>query len=108
MGKNEDYDRTSLQGRENDVSRQDEELLVRLMEEAGEVIQCCSKVLRWGWSSTHPHDTTGEDNADALEREIDDFNDIIQRLRDNHATATQRRARQHPGLSAVSPKDARK
>ena len=46
------YARHALQA--HDVSAQEQERLVRLMEEAGELIQACAKTLRWGWDSWNP------------------------------------------------------
>lgn len=103
MGQNEDYDRPSLQGRENDVNQQDEELLVRLMEECGEVIQAAAKVLRWGWSSQHPSKWVQGDNAELLERELNDVHDIERRLRNHNAPPLRRDRRNErrsgPGLA---------
>lgn len=47
------------------------ERLVMLMEEAGEVVQAASKIIRHGYSSYHP-DRTGN-NRDDLSHEVKDF-----------------------------------
>lgn len=75
MGQNRRYDRKQLSGR---VSKQDQELLTRLMEESAELIQICSKTLRWGWNSLHPNG--GETNETGIAREITDVADIRNRL----------------------------
>lgn len=46
------YERDQLMAM--DVSPQEQEYLVRLMEECGELTQACAKTLRWGWISVNP------------------------------------------------------
>lgn len=46
---------------------------IKLIEEAGEVIQAATKTLRFGAHNWNPADKTKEYNVDALEREIGDF-----------------------------------
>lgn len=77
MGK--EYARPRLMGRSEDVSLKEEELLVRLAEEAAEVIQRVTKTLRFGWASKHPNEPE-ETNEQALIREADDFADILLQL----------------------------
>lgn len=74
------YDRTRLMG--DDVSPQEQELLVRLMEEAGEVIQAASKTLRWGWQSGNPNIPyeMRKTNREYLRGECDDLRKIANRL----------------------------
>lgn len=49
-------------------------LLVRIAEEAAEVIQAATKALRFGADNFHPDDATKETNIHALWREADDLN----------------------------------
>ncbi len=74
------YDRDRLCG--EDVTPQEQERLVRLMEEAGEVIQACAKTLRWGWESVNPTLPVEqqETNAKYLQREVRDLIDLATRL----------------------------
>lgn len=45
-------------------------LLVKLMEECGETIQICSKIIQFGFDSYHPD--TNETNKSLLEKELGD------------------------------------
>lgn len=74
------YDRDRLCG--DDVTPQEQELLVRLMEEAGEVVQACAKTLRWGWESVNPTVPVDEQeaNGDYLRRELYDLVSLAERL----------------------------
>lgn len=78
MGKEKKFDSDVLS---NDVSNADQVLLVRLMEEAGELIQACSKTLRWGWDSVNPYDASDETNRRFVQRELGDVIDIAKRLK---------------------------
>lgn len=73
------YDRPALAAQ--DVTPQQQEQLVRLMEEAGELVQTVSKVLRWGWNGTNP-EAPGETNRAALDREFCDVLKQYMRARD--------------------------
>lgn len=79
---NPEYFRPELMGK--DVTPQEQERLVRLMEECGEVIQACSKILRWGWYSTHPNG--GPTNVDSLLRELHDVTDTSNLLLNDRFT----------------------
>jgi hypothetical protein len=57
-----------------DVSPEARQALVRVMEEAAEVIQAASKLLRFGWHSTSPLDPTRTTNWNLLEIEMKDLN----------------------------------
>lgn len=57
------------------------ELLYLLMEECGEVIQACSKILRHGLDSRHPLEYLGDTNQQALEKEAGDVIASIELLR---------------------------
>ncbi len=74
------YDRERLCG--DDVTPQEQEQLVRLMEEAGEVVHACAKTLRWGWQSVNP--TLPRDqqvsNAQYLQREVLDLIEMAKRI----------------------------
>lgn len=77
---NHEWDRKRLCG--DDVSAQEKELLVRLMEEAGELIQACSKTLRWGWERVNPTLPIVEQisNRELVQRELADVDQIARRL----------------------------
>ena len=47
-----------------------------LLEEAGEVIQICGKILRHGYDSSNPLDHTGT-NKELLEKELQDLYTLI-------------------------------
>lgn len=55
----------------NKLSPDSSERIAMLMEEAGEVIQICGKILRHGLDSFHP--ATSERNDALLQKEITDF-----------------------------------
>ena len=85
---NKKYNRKELSA--DDVTPQQQELLVRLMEEAGELIQACSKTLRWGWRSYNPAlpvtdesliSGGRETNREYVRRELADLNHVAKRLR---------------------------
>ncbi len=46
------------------------ERLEMLAEEAAEVVQCCTKILRHGYDSYHPDDVDGKSNRDYLVAEV--------------------------------------
>jgi NTP pyrophosphatase (non-canonical NTP hydrolase) len=50
----------------------EKEILNITLEECAEVIQAISKILRFGWESTHPRDPTYT-NADHLNEEVGDL-----------------------------------
>ena len=52
------------------LTKAEEERLRLLQEEAAEVIQAVSKILRFGWSSKHPSNPEGPTNKEHLEVEI--------------------------------------
>jgi NTP pyrophosphatase (non-canonical NTP hydrolase) len=56
------------------VTEAERERLVILMEECGEVIQACSKIIRHGWHSKYDDGTL---NVDRLRAEIDDVQGMI-------------------------------
>lgn len=56
-------------------------LLVRLAEEAGELIHAIAKTLRFGWTSSNPEIITGEDNRQYVQRELGDVDEIARRLK---------------------------
>lgn len=62
------------------LSDPERELIVCLMEEAGEVVQACSKILRHGPESYHPNDLSQATNIMLLEKELGDILNIIHRL----------------------------
>jgi hypothetical protein len=69
----------------NGLSEAEQERLVILVEECGEVIQAASKILRHGYESTNPKAITPEDelpetNRSALERELGDLGHAVRRM----------------------------
>ena len=82
MGQNPRYDCKMLDP-EMQVTAEEQEILVRIMEESGELIQAVSKVLRWGWQSFNPElpISARTFNHEAMKREYDDLNRQINRLR---------------------------
>lgn len=58
----------------NGLSPAEAERLAMLAEEAGEIVQSVGKVLRHGYSSTHPNG--GPDNREQLYREINDLTTV--------------------------------
>jgi NTP pyrophosphatase (non-canonical NTP hydrolase) len=61
----------------NKLTPAEAERLAILAEECGEVIQAVGKILRHGYESKHPADTTAPNNRGALERELGDVQAII-------------------------------
>ena len=58
-----------------------EEKLILLIEEASEVIQAATKILRFGWDNKHPlHPQDRMDNESELIQEVADFNVICNLL----------------------------
>lgn len=55
------------------------ERLEMLAEEAAEIVQACTKILRHGYESHHPDDP-GETNRQHLCREIDEMNCIVGKM----------------------------
>lgn len=55
------------------VTEADRELLIILMEEAAEVTQACSKILRFGWEGTTTTDDSGLTNRNHLAVELGDL-----------------------------------
>lgn len=55
-----------------------ERKIVHLMEECGEVIQACAKVLRFGPDEAHP--VTGRTGAETLRSEIRDLRAAIRKV----------------------------
>lgn len=87
MGTNPKWDRKQLMGVSsgNDLNRvtpSEAEMLVRVMEECGELVQACSKVLRWGWVSTNPELPLEQQvtNYDAFTREAKDLLHALHRI----------------------------
>lgn len=56
----------------------DLELYALLLEECGEVVQVCGKILRHGEASCHP--VSGERNRDSLHKELGDVMAAVQLL----------------------------
>lgn len=59
------------------------ELLAMLAEEAGEIIQEVGKILRHGYDSYHPNDTSQQPNRITLVREIIDLMAVVMLMEDD-------------------------
>jgi hypothetical protein len=59
----------------------EQELLVVLTEECGEVIQASSKILRFGLNSKNPY--SNKNNKEQLEQELGDLMCLIRALTEN-------------------------
>ena len=57
----------------NNLSPAEQEWVSLLLEEAGEVIQICGKILRHGFDSCNPDDPERKTNRQLLEKEIGHF-----------------------------------
>lgn len=64
----------------SDNSPEQQLLLVRLIEECGELVQCATKMLRFGPASFSPFDVKKETNIVALRRERDDLYSVLEEL----------------------------
>ena len=64
----------------NKLTEAEQERLVLLMEECGEVVQAVSTILRHGYESTNPKIPNSETNRQALEREVGDALSAAYRL----------------------------
>ena len=63
----------------NGLNPAEAERIAILMEECGEVIQACGKILRHGFESRHPDG--GPSNRDELDRELTDLHAAIYLVR---------------------------
>lgn len=92
------------------MTRQQQYLLVCLIEEAGETIQAATKALRFGLYGRDPRVQNSETNGAALRREVNDLQVVIetlgavgidlsydQELADLKAARIQRRLREYMG-----------
>lgn len=57
----------------NELTPAEAERLAYLIEECGEVIQACTKILRHGYKSRNPSSEDSANNQDMLEMEIADI-----------------------------------
>lgn len=64
----------------NGLTDKQEELIFMLMEECGEVIQACGKLLRHGPTETHPAGHKGTNKVE-LSRELGDLMGVVQAMR---------------------------
>lgn len=65
-----EYETAYVHGHFNELSPGELERLALLAEECAEVIQVVGKILRHGYTSTHPNDPDGENNRELLEEEL--------------------------------------
>lgn len=63
------------------------ERLEMLAEEAAEIVQCCTKILRHGYGSYHPDDPEEVSNRKLLEKELLDFWTVYERMAHHHDVA---------------------
>lgn len=63
----------------NELTPAEQERLVLVNEECGEVIQIISKILRHGYESYHP-DNPSDSNRDLLAKELGDLQHVIERI----------------------------
>ena len=69
----------------NKLTASEAELLAMLMEECGEVVQACGKILRHGYESHHPFDRSMGSNRQQLAKELRDVEAIASMLRSSGA-----------------------
>lgn len=62
------------------LTESEQERLVIIIEECGEVIQAACKILRHGYESTNPKATSQETNRQALQRELGDLHHAASRM----------------------------
>lgn len=68
----------------NGLTSYQTELLVMLAEEAGEIVQAVTKILRHGYMSKNPDSLTGNTNRTELENELCDFLAVLDLIEDDH------------------------
>lgn len=61
----------------NGLGHDEAERLAILAEECAEVIQVVGKILRHGYKSSNPYDSSSNTNRDYLERELGDLQAIL-------------------------------
>lgn len=66
------------------LTEAEQERLVILIEECGEVIQSGCKILRHGYENYNPTTVDGETNRQSLEREIGDLMHAVERMEIAH------------------------
>lgn len=65
------------------LSNAERERLIKLVEECGEVIQMCSKIMLHGYDEVGPiHKSAGQDNRTRLEQELGDVHFWLEFLGD--------------------------
>jgi hypothetical protein len=74
-------------GEPTPIADADRELLVILAEEAAEVVQAVTKILRHGLDNHHPHGS--ELNREALGRECGEFSEVLSQLAERQIVAAQ-------------------
>jgi NTP pyrophosphatase (non-canonical NTP hydrolase) len=84
----------------NGLSPQAAEMFALLIEECGEVIQVCGKILRHGYTSHHP--VSGATNSELLHKELGDVLAAVELLeRDYYVSMPEIRARKRDKLGRV-------
>lgn len=74
----------------NGLSEAEQERLVKLIEEASEIIHIGSKILRHGYNSKNPYEPIGYTNRELLEKEIADFSYASARMAEHEDISTHR------------------
>ena len=64
----------------NGLTPAEAERLALLAEECGEIVQVIGKILRHGYESSHPDDATDTTNRTLLEKEIGDFECVLEMM----------------------------
>jgi len=79
-----------------EVSPEQQRQLIRVMEEAAELILAASKILRFGPYNWHPKDPTKETNVAALRRERDDLVEALDDLGEGVKRSRREYCQGHP------------
>lgn len=69
----------------NGLHPKERELLTMLAEEAGEIVQAVTKILRHGPDSYNPDNLSAGDNTEQLRKEVVDMLGVIQLMRESYS-----------------------
>lgn len=70
-------------GTHNNLTEAEAEMLALIAEEAGEIVQAVTKILRHGFDAKHPRDLDGSDNRERLMEELGDVAAAVQIAEDH-------------------------